>query len=450
MKTATYVAITTVLCLASIFLLIVCGFVPSIRLLLWIPTALSLLGAGWFLLGLPSMLIYKGWKNLTNTMRIDILVAVGFIAVLGEYSLREQGYRSGFVCEKNQYAKIPFVSVDSIINFPVEETDMMIYDSFGITKFNPHGKEKIPWTVNEEGFASRYAFTQETIDSLKHLGYVTIAAFGDSYTFGSDADQGKSFIDLLGTTNKKYAVFNFGIPGVDPVQYQALTEKYIQSGKLCFDQVLVVLCGANDLHPIPGENLIAGIPPVYKTNVGMYLSRPGRKNETLLSARAAYLNFLDEGTVFMMPGGRIISKSIVASYSANIVRRIAEAAVGIPTTVFQRESFDKLCGLATVVVESGLDTTSTLSPYITSIRQKCSAVHTPVIFILVPGKEMVKKGKCPSIPGVIALDPKRLSVADYNGEGPNAHPNTRAHYEIFLMVDSILAIQNTSYVAHSR
>ena len=95
--------------------------------------------------------------------------------------------------------------------------------------------------INQDGFRGndfKYVQTQAT----------KIFLAGDSFTWGATAEPvTNSFASLLQAAG--YYIYNAGIPGTGPAQYQQLVEKYVPLLKP--DAVAVCLYAGNDLKPYP-------------------------------------------------------------------------------------------------------------------------------------------------------------------------------------------------------
>jgi hypothetical protein len=128
-------------------------------------------------------------------------------------------------------------------------------DSEGIFKARPNVFKSIPGEkgddiINQDGFRGndfKYVQTPAT----------KIFLAGDSFTWGATAEPvTNSFACLLQAAG--YYIYNAGIPGTGPAQYQKLVEKYVPVLKP--DIVAVCLYVGNDLKPYPdplqpGKNL---------------------------------------------------------------------------------------------------------------------------------------------------------------------------------------------------
>lgn len=122
----------------------------------------------------------------------------------------------------------------------------MFCDSFGVNRLSPGNKKYMERLLNGDGFRSLHQFTNAAIDSIHAQGKKAIMLIGDSYTYGLNADSGRSFAAMLENTGK-YGVLNAGIPGTDIPQYKAVINEYIFTKGLKPDKVIVCINGANDL-----------------------------------------------------------------------------------------------------------------------------------------------------------------------------------------------------------
>ncbi len=136
---------------------------------------------------------------------------------------------------------------------------------------------------NNEGFRS-IAFEQHVTDRPR------ILLIGDSFVYGMSAQPFfNSFSDIL--LSRGYFIYNAGIPGTDPAQYEAIAKKYIPLLKP--DLVIVVFYLGNDLMHFPREPHPLH-PPEHMTNAGFYESHLSGK---YLDAQAAYDYYLSLITI---------------------------------------------------------------------------------------------------------------------------------------------------------
>lgn len=126
--------------------------------------------------------------------------------------------------------------------------------------------------------------------SIPFVPYTTsrpkVLLIGDSFTFGWSAEGWTdSFADLLAA--KGYAVYNAGITGTDPAQYQAVAEKYIE--QLHPDFVVANVYLGNDV--VYSHREVSPERPIYcVTNAGVLMNAP--TGEYIGSAEDAYQFYL--------------------------------------------------------------------------------------------------------------------------------------------------------------
>lgn len=116
---------------------------------------------------------------------------------------------------------------------------------------------------NSEGFRSI---------KLSHMpqGRPRIMLVGDSFVWGmSAAPLHNSYSDIL--LARGFTVYNMGIIGTDPAQYEAIVRKYVPL--LRPDMVIVNFFLGNDLMPFE-RKVRAGMPPEHLTNLGFLDSHP--------------------------------------------------------------------------------------------------------------------------------------------------------------------------------
>ena len=227
-------------------------------------------------------------QNPKKTITIILIIIIFALALSFEYFLRTIGYMP----ECNYYQ-----TVDKLII-----QNQFYTDHLGIFKANPNYKWGEGENVNKEGFRSP--------DFKKPLkNQKSILLLGDSFAWGVNAKPlTNCFADLL--RNEGYEVYNTGIPGVGPTQYESIAKIYIPLLKP--DYVIVAFFLGNDLlekpHPmIPNHNLFhvtnagwidgfdeKGTPLSAEDAYKYYISTNKIKNKYLLKTSLGTLMFYSE------------------------------------------------------------------------------------------------------------------------------------------------------------
>lgn len=167
------------------------------------------------------------------------LLAALFLAV---YKLSKGKFRYFLVCTFlfylvfNTYElylrKQAFLSSKDILGLQL--LNDFYADEDGIYLADPKQRKN----VNQQGFLSRDFYNPGC-----KSGAPRVLFLGDSFTWGAEADLGKSFVAL--TDSAGYCTFNTGIPSTDPAQYLAVAQKYIPV--IQPDIVLLMFCMDNDI-----------------------------------------------------------------------------------------------------------------------------------------------------------------------------------------------------------
>ena len=245
---------------------------------------------------------------------------------------------------------------------------------------------------------------------------------GDSYTYGMNADSGRSFAALLESSGR-YGVLNAGIPGTDIPQYLAVIHEYISDRHLRPDMVVVCINGANDLRPEPQRRLTPGVPLLYTTNVGgLYSHQSGTGADTVYpDARSAYQHILYRYTIVGVMGEGMLTDLISHS-------RLLSHLLGIfiPQGPYLRSEGKDQIGYRQAADD------------ISRMRAMCDSAQVPVVFALLPGKQYVKDKKPFALIGAVPIDPQLFSLSDYT-EGFDDHPNNSGHRKLADALDKIIA-----------
>ncbi|HLP52005.1 MAG TPA: SGNH/GDSL hydrolase family protein, partial [Chitinophagales bacterium] len=218
------------------------------------------------LVALLPVLCYRAFIHFKTAPVAIRWLSVGLLVtglIIIEFTLRKAGAAPCIIVAYE--SGCPLVNV--IPPAQLQEQKAMQCDSFGINTFC---KGIVPEfkvaPLNSDGFRCAHEFTQQVIDSAHRAGKKVLFFIGDSWTYGMNADSGKCYVSLL-NADSQYLAMNAGIAGTDLPQYRAIVKRYIASGQLKPDHVIVCI-SRNDLKHIPDRVLTPNIPMVYYTNAG--------------------------------------------------------------------------------------------------------------------------------------------------------------------------------------
>lgn len=162
-----------------------------------------------------------------------------------------------------------------------EITDEVVYearfysDEVGVNHLVKGAPNFMPgFIVNDQGFRGDINYTKKVVDSIRHnSSKKIIMIIGDSYVEGCCPDNvTNSFPDII-NREEDYVVFNFGVSGTDPLQYELVAKKYV--GMLQPDLVVTVFYIGNDILFFE-RKATPGIPLTYplKNNKWIYAVAP--------------------------------------------------------------------------------------------------------------------------------------------------------------------------------
>ena len=117
------------------------------------------------------------------------------------------------------------------------------------------------WGVSRPATTNTHGWRDRERSYRKPPGVSRIVAIGDSFTFGSDVDDGERFTDVLEGLLDGVEVINLGVPGYGTDQELRLLET--QALRYEPDVVLLIACVFNDLDDITYSRLYAWPKPHY-------------------------------------------------------------------------------------------------------------------------------------------------------------------------------------------
>lgn len=250
-----------------------------------------------------------------------------------------------------------------------------------------------------------------------------IMLIGDSFTWGFSADPiDSSFANIL--ANKyAYEVYNFGIPGTDPVQYAAVGRHFFDSIKP--DIILVNFFIGNDFVYYPKKAIPFENTDHFTTTLLWFPKATKPDNDTLMvfptdrDARAYFLELISFGKYSTSPLKRWLSKTCVTTFLGAIVLGTEEGKYQYQLR--RKEDYT--------------------ASYLREIDQFCKSQLTPCLFLVIPDKNAINDF---SLYHNIADSTLRRSshfypatMADYM-TGRDVHFNNRGHQGFAAFADSVM------------
>lgn len=288
---------------------------------------------------------------------------------------------------------------------PATQSDSLILDYV----FSP---------INEEGFKS-IAFYSTKASGKK------ILIIGDSHSFGhSCKNVTSSFADML--LAKGYAVYNTGLSGSDPAQYQAIAEKYIPV--LNPDYVLVNLFLENDVVYHKRE-LKPNQPYLWVTNAGHLFACP--EGVYFTSPAEAYSNMLRN---YFIPKTNWVYKMLASTTITTFVWRALQKyfhVVNNSTAEF-RDYDEKLSAARTTLPYT--------NNHVQAILEVSKLNNAKCLVFTIPKRTAtgLKKAKdFPELLNGIAFHEYQFVTDDYADAG--GHLNDAGHKKFAAYLDSLLS-----------
>ena len=262
-----------------------------------------------------------------------------------------------------------------------------------------------------------------------------VLILGDSFAYGMTArPYFNSFPDHLLAMG--YMVYNTGIPGVDPAQYAAVVDEYLD--ELNPDVVIVNLYIGNDLMPfprIPHPNR----PHEHMTNAGFFTSSPLGTYLSPKEAYAYYLSLQKIPTETENHLARICSKSAILSIIWGIGYKIR--GYGHPGLDDYNETHS--------AISEAVRVHNTI-PHLQRIKVRCDSSKTPVFFCVIPDrfdKSANRDGYYRTDPELLSKlflegsyqEPKNIVQSDFYG-ADDYHFSNQGHEKYAIFLDSLIRI----------
>lgn len=165
--------------------------------------------------------------------------------------------------------------------------------------------------INKQGFLSAFDYDEQTVDSFRKAGKKIVFVIGDSFVEGvSDSGATTTFIELMRNTQSNYAIFSFGVRGMDPLNYWLTAKRFVE--KLRPDLVVVCFCGQNDFM-LYDRKLIPGLPLLLHGNAGELTSNipfnmVGSRDSFLKTYEDAYAFYISQSSLWGKDESGLIAK----------------------------------------------------------------------------------------------------------------------------------------------
>ncbi|WP_367389507.1 hypothetical protein [Lewinella sp. LCG006] len=202
-------------------------------------------------------------KYLLTKIPVQLKIFIVLFLIL-ELGLRIAGNKPGTL-DSSLYP------VDTFIYHPRFKADP---GGTGITIYDKDGGN-LPdgFLINEQGFRSPFNFDSLTLDSLgRGQGKKVVLMVGDSYTEGCCAEPvSQSFPDLL-LADDDFLLLNFGVGGMDLLQYKLVLDKYVR--EIQPDLVVVNFYLGNDIYLFE-RPVTPNIPLIYTIDNFSWLNSTG-------------------------------------------------------------------------------------------------------------------------------------------------------------------------------
>jgi hypothetical protein len=286
---------------------------------------------------------------------------------------------------------------------------------------------------------ARLPFNSDGFRSISFHPHATshkkVLILGDSFAYGMTArPYFNSFPDHLLAMG--YLVYNTGIPGVDPAQYAAVVDEYLD--ELNPDVVIVNLYIGNDLMPFP-RIPHPDRPHEHMTNAGFFTSSP---LGTYLSPQEAYAYYL--------------SLQKIPTDTKNYVARICSKS-SILSIIWG--SCYKLRGYGHPGLDDYNETHSAISeavrlhntiPHLQRIKVRCDSSKTKVFFCVIPDrfdKSGNQDGHYRTDPELLSKlflemsyqQPENIVKSDFYG-ADDYHFSNQGHEKYAAFLDSLIRI----------
>jgi hypothetical protein len=330
------------------------------------------------------------------------LVAISLILLVAEILLRSWGNVPGYLHMGHDVFR-PLADGQTL-----QVSEEYFTDSLGIYRADPDSFVHRGFLVNSWGFRGPEFDLQ---DSARKR----IMLIGDSFTFGAHAKPMDScYADLIRRTG--HQIFNFGIPGTDPDQYERIAKHYIPIVKP--DLVCLFFYMNNDVMYYPKDVVPDG--NIYHiTNIGWlnaYLD-----GSYIGDAEETYAYFLKR---FGVPPNNVFN------------RLCARTVIG--TRLWQAmDRFGWVNGKREPAMQQRMDSSAGLrkrGPYagkhLQAVAGMCEAAGIPFRMFFIPGHGAIERPDTAAMPslfeGLPYVFPENLTVEDYYSK-TDGHFNNSGH-----------------------
>jgi hypothetical protein len=260
-------------------------------------------------------------------------------------------------------------------------------------------------------------------------GRPRVMLVGDSFVWGMSAEPVyNSYSDIL--LARGFTVYNMGIIGTDPAQYEAIVRKYVPL--LRPDMVIVNVFLGNDLMPFE-RDVRSGMPPEHLTSSGFLDSHPLGQYLPPQEAYEFYMAFNRIPDLETRWFNRFCSRSNVLTKIWLLLYELGLAKHQI------RSSYDRLHGMPDTAKAQ------VTSKHLRGIRETCRAYGVPLVNTVIPEKPFTLFRNRPFRTGNRELDlfrilyggedyhcPENLCVNDFEDHGVHFNNAGSLKYADFL------------------
>ncbi len=234
-----------------------------------------------------------------------------------------------------------------IYAFATNKVRGMTYDADLGWRPLPHvSKQGGVWGATRPASTNSQGWRDQEHAFAKPAGVRRVVAIGDSFTFGTEVNDGERFTDLLQDPAQRLEVVNLGVAGYGPDQELRLLET--EAFRYAPDVILLTACVKNDLEDLTYDRLYSWPKPTYVLIDGALQLREPRKTWDISLRTHSYV----VETLFQKFWNEDLRPQAVSANGGGTIDQLFEVIVG-KMAATARERHASLVAVLAYVPDAG-------------------------------------------------------------------------------------------------